>query len=59
MQGQAIIATCAINEDGTPIFTDSADVDESLKVEFASYIGMVKKVLELSGLSNIKDRSKN
>ncbi len=59
MSVNAIIALCATNDDGSPIFTDATDVEANLPIEFASWLGMVKKVFELSGLSNIKDRSKN
>ncbi len=60
MSAHGIIALCAVNDDGTPIFDDAADAETSLEeIAFASHIAIVKKIFELSGLTNIKDRTKN
>jgi hypothetical protein len=62
LMGNFLIAQCAVNEDGSQIFTDDTDadgkvtktaaqkVDELLDVGTYSIVGMVNKIMELSGL---------
>ncbi len=54
-----LIAISAINDDASPVFTDGADALENLNVAQASVIGIVEKILHLSGMDAARDRSKN
>lgn len=59
ISGWKLLAMVAIDDAGETIFENEDDARKNLPVSAESMQGMVKKILELSGLANDKDRSKN
>lgn len=55
--GFALIAMCAINDDGSPVFDDEADCEANLDVAASSLTNIIKEILTLSGIP--QDATKN
>ncbi len=53
LDGFTMIALTAVNEDGSPIFTDGEDVRANLDVSAATVRRLVDKICEMSGLDTI------
>jgi hypothetical protein len=59
VSGYKLISICAVDDDGKPLFDHEEDAKTHLKISAESLQKMVKKILDMSGLSPDKDRSKN
>jgi hypothetical protein len=47
---QEVLALCAVNDDGSPLYDGAADVAANLEVDFPTLKEMVKKCFEISGI---------